>query len=122
MPSKNNIADPPSRNDISAEFFPRATNVSPTAATLLFELVTRVIEDGETGLVTCQSVKKVKRNSAFVLGKLLQNNVNVACETTLYDAHVVVSALTHHLPQAPHAHDLKLRLCSLFLFDFHVVA
>jgi hypothetical protein len=61
VPSKSNIADPPSRNDISAEFFQKATNVSPEAAALLECLITRLDEDGGTGLVNRQHVKKKKQ-------------------------------------------------------------
>lgn len=46
VPSKSNIADPPSRNDISAEFFQKGVNVSMDATILLDHLITRLEKDG----------------------------------------------------------------------------
>ena len=62
VPSKSNIADPPSRNDVGNEFFLNATNVSTRAAALLQNLVTRLNEVGVSEVVTSQSSKKNKRS------------------------------------------------------------
>jgi hypothetical protein len=62
VPSKSNIADPPSRNDVGSEFFLNATNVSAKAAVLLENLVTKLSEVGVNETVTSQSSKKVKRS------------------------------------------------------------
>ena len=59
VPSKSNIADSPSRNDVSAEFFQRAKNVSADASTLLDGIVTRITENGVTELVTRHRCKRV---------------------------------------------------------------
>ena len=59
VPSKSNIADPPSRNDVSAELFQRAKNVSADASSLLNGIVTRITENGVTELVTRHSRKRV---------------------------------------------------------------
>ena len=57
VPSKSNIADPPSRNDVSAEIFQRTKNVSADAFSLLNGIVTRITENGVTELVTRHSRK-----------------------------------------------------------------
>ena len=62
VPSKSNIADPPSRNDIGSKFFQDATNVSTRAAELLQTLVTSLKEVGVSDIVTSQSSKKNKRS------------------------------------------------------------
>ena len=61
VPSKSNIADPPSRNDIDLDFFRRANNVSSEALPLLNLLLTRLNEDGVTDLVGSHHVKKKQR-------------------------------------------------------------
>ena len=61
VPSKSNIADPPSRNDISTEFFQRAVNVSVDATTFLDHLITRLERDGGSDLVNSHHVKKKQR-------------------------------------------------------------
>ena len=61
VPSKSNIADPPSRNDINTDFFRRADNVSSQALALLNLLLTRLDKDGVTDLVGSHHVKKKQR-------------------------------------------------------------
>ena len=60
VPSKSNIADPPSRNETNQEFFNRATDVSTRAKSCLDSLLARLLEDGENGLATSHVSKKVK--------------------------------------------------------------
>ena len=77
VPSKSNIADPPSRNSTSAAFFENATDVSAEAKVFLYGLLTRLNEDGETGLVTRQISKK-KPALMPCVWKGLHYNVTVA--------------------------------------------
>jgi hypothetical protein len=58
VPSKSNIADPPSRNETNLEFFRRATEVSTKAKSCLDSLLTRLLKDGETGLATSHVSKR----------------------------------------------------------------
>jgi hypothetical protein len=60
VPSKSNIADPPSRNVTNLEFFKNATDVSTRAQGCLDSLLARLLEDGETGLATSHVSKKLK--------------------------------------------------------------
>ena len=57
VPSKSNIGDPPSRNEISLPFFKQTANVSKDVANVMLELVTRLDEIGEKGCVTNHSGK-----------------------------------------------------------------
>lgn len=61
VPSKSNIADPPSRKDISTELFQRAVNMSVDATTFLDHLITRLERDGGSDLVNSHHVKKKQR-------------------------------------------------------------
>lgn len=60
VPSKSNLADHPSRNDVSLPFFKSALDVSGDASTVLEMLVRRMSEVGEVGCVTSQSGKRKK--------------------------------------------------------------
>eukprot|EP00435_Cladocopium_sp_Y103_P026152 s3258_g6.t1 len=48
VPSKSNIADPPSRGDVSHSFFVNASNVSHKAKTILDGLISKLNENGES--------------------------------------------------------------------------
>jgi hypothetical protein len=54
--------------DNGAEFFRKATNVSPDAAALLDRFITRLNEDGGTRLVNRQPVKMKKQRWLSVMG------------------------------------------------------
>jgi hypothetical protein len=58
VPSKSNIADPPSRNDISSPFFSNAVNVSEAADVIVKQLISKILEDGEKGFETSQPAKR----------------------------------------------------------------
>lgn len=58
----------PTMKDNGAEFFRKATNVSPDAAALLDRFITRLNEDGGTGLVNRQPVKMKKQRWLSVMG------------------------------------------------------
>jgi hypothetical protein len=60
VPSKSNLADHPSRNDVSLPFFKSASNVSDAASIVLEQLVRRMLEGGEDGCVTNHSGKRKK--------------------------------------------------------------
>ena len=60
VPSKNNIADGPSRNDLSSKFLHNATNLSDAANSILAGLLERLKEDGVKSLMTSHSVKRPK--------------------------------------------------------------
>ena len=60
VPSKSNIADPPSRNVTNLEFFRHAADVSADAQRCLDSLLARLLKDGETGLATSHVSKKTK--------------------------------------------------------------
>ena len=83
VPSKGNIAEPPSGNGASAAFFQRATDVSAKAKSLLDGLLTRLDEDGETGLVTPQVSKKKKQRWCCLLVRVC-TLMWLSHETTLY--------------------------------------
>ena len=57
VPSKSNIADPPSGNGVSAAFFQSALNVSDKAEDLLSRLLTKIEECGVNGFVSSQPEK-----------------------------------------------------------------
>lgn len=65
---KKNVADPPSRNDLSSSFFLNATNVSDSAAAILTELVSRIAKDGEKGFASNQIAKKNQTQLNLVNG------------------------------------------------------
>ena len=76
VPSKSNIADPHSRNDLSSKYFSTAKNVSNVAALILTELVSRIAKNGEMGFETNQIVKKrVKRSWDLWTGFLSKKNI-----------------------------------------------
>ena len=58
--SKSNLADHPSRNDVSLPFFKSALDVSGDASTVLKMLVRRMSEVGEVGCVTKPKWKRKK--------------------------------------------------------------
>jgi len=58
VPSKSNIADPPSRNDTSLPFFDNAFNVSTKAKEVADLLIYKILEDGEKGFETSQLGKR----------------------------------------------------------------
>ena len=58
VPSKSNLADHPSRNDVSLPFFRSAIDVSSETSTVLEQLVCRMLEVGEKGCVTSHSGKE----------------------------------------------------------------
>ena len=60
VPSKSNIGDPPSRNEIGLPFFKQTTNVSKDAANVMLEFVTRLDEIGEKGCVTNHIMEKTE--------------------------------------------------------------
>jgi hypothetical protein len=61
VPSKSNLADHPSRNDISWPFFQSATDVSGVAVTVFNQLVSSLEEVGEKGCMTSHSGKRQKQ-------------------------------------------------------------
>eukprot|EP00435_Cladocopium_sp_Y103_P070007 s164_g34.t1 len=58
VPSKSNIADPPSRGDTRDKFFQAATNVSKDAKVILDKLVTQISESVVEGCVPSQRSKR----------------------------------------------------------------
>ena len=58
VPSKSNIADPPSRNDTSFPFFDNALNVSTKTKEVADLLISKILEDGEKGFETSQLGKR----------------------------------------------------------------
>ena len=62
VPSKSNIADPPSRNDVSSKFFERASKVSAEASAALNWILDKLKEDGGDALVSSHHAKRCKRS------------------------------------------------------------
>ena len=62
VPSKSNIADPPSRNDISSKFFADACNRSACATTSLNWILEKLEEMGVTDLASSHLWKSRKRS------------------------------------------------------------
>ena len=58
VPSKNKIADPPSRNDISSFFFNKTENVYNATSKIIEQFVSKIPEDVEKGFETNQPAKK----------------------------------------------------------------
>ena len=58
VPSKSNVADAPSRNDLTAELFSHAANLSEAANVILASLLGKLKEDGVNGRVTSHFDKK----------------------------------------------------------------
>lgn len=58
VPSKCNIADPPSRNDLSMPFFDNAMDVSKEACAISEELISKILQIGEKGFETSQTTKR----------------------------------------------------------------
>eukprot|EP00435_Cladocopium_sp_Y103_P046836 s740_g13.t1 len=64
VPSKSNIADPPSRGDIDNPFFHGAFDVSVAACGILDMLVEQLLKRGEDG---CPSSQRTKRVAAIAI-------------------------------------------------------
>ena len=62
VPSKSNIADPPSRNDVSSDFFRQACDVSAGASAVLVWILGKMKKDGGDDLVSCHHAKRCKRS------------------------------------------------------------
>lgn len=60
VPSKCNIADPPSRNDLSMPFFDGAEDVTKDACAISNELISKILQIGERGFETNHVITKRK--------------------------------------------------------------
>jgi len=58
VPSKCNIADPPSRNDLSMPFFDGAEDVTKDACAISNELISKILQIGERGFETSHVTKR----------------------------------------------------------------